>query len=327
MTTDNTPPGAPAWLAQAVLAAPTPTKSRPPEHRPLAAGDIRLLQSMDRPGPPSRLVAVRSVDHRDGTASVALLSPETALAGPRDRLLRPAGTGLPYDLLLEDDVRAPVWLLQLGPALGAAHDATDTGAAPLRDELDARWTWKEEELDALGALADDCIRQLAAGAPTTVVDPLCLDPSAAGETVLAHVAVHVAESPPGERPLIPAWSMLPGPDGAPAFGRWRDAAQYDALQVLQKAALKGSAAYMARPPRPDQAWIAGRDLGRDDPLAAVLADLVKSGARCVRVMTASAMWDTSAVGLRVGDPVEARVGGVRCQILWQAVDAPGAHHA
>lgn len=325
MTTDRTPPGAPDWLAQALQAAPTPARSLP-DHRMPAAGDIRLLNSMDRPGPPSRLVAVRSVDHRDGTASVALLSPETALAGPQDRLLPSAGTGLAYDLLLEDDVQAPVWLLQLGPAVGAAHDPSEIGAAPLRDELDARWTWKEEELDALGALADDCIRQLAAGPPTTVVDPLCLDLSA-GETVLAHVAVHVAESPPGERPLIPAWTMLPGPDGAPAFGRWRDAAQYYTLRVLQDAALTGCAAYMARPPRPDHAWIAGRELGRDDPLAAVLADLVKDGARCVRVMTASAMWNVDAKGLRVGDPVAAEVGGVRCQILWHAVDAPGAHHA
>ncbi len=329
----------PAWLVGALADNRPPDPVAPPGLRDdgpddPTPGDIRCIDPMDAPGCAPRLGLVRDVDRVQGVVHVLLLTNETAMATPQDALIPRASTGLTYDLLAETDVQGPVWQVQLGPVLGRAPGPLlpATAVLALRDDADARWRWKEQELDALGALTGDCLRQLLDGPALTVVDPLCVDPRTTDRERLWHVAVHVAALDPTAGLVMPSWLLLRGRDGLPGHERWRAAGEADAWTVLQRAAASAGArdapgGYEAAPPPVTGTTVAGRSLLDEDPLLALLADQVRLGARCVNVMTAAGLWDRTDRGLRHGAVLEARVGGARCQLLWGAVDAPGAHRA
>jgi hypothetical protein len=97
-------------------------------------------------------------------AQVELLTNEVDLGGARDVPLPRGETGLPYDLLLERDLTAPVFRSQLGPPLGAVDPAGLEGrppaGAPIVSRRDGRWAWKLRELADLHALAAGCLRSL-----------------------------------------------------------------------------------------------------------------------------------------------------------------------
>lgn len=322
--------GRPSWLDAALAGHPVPAQA-PPHYEPAAPGQVRRLDAMNSDGPNSRLVVVQDVDVASGTVRVALLSPETAMASTDDRMLPRQQSGLTFDLLVELDVTGPAWLIQLGPVLATADldvIAMAPSGASLRDERDSRWTWKEQELDAFAALTVDCLRQVIDGPPATVVDPVCMNPDVTSRVDLRHIAVHVARCARQGKALLSVWPLVPAEDGTGGLSRWRDAVEPDTLKVLTSAALRGAALYTHRHANPVAATITGRKVLHDDPLVALLSAQVLDGARCLRVLTTTGLWELPAeLADLPGAALEVTVRGIRCQLMWDAVDAPsGALH-
>lgn len=166
----------PTWLTQAL-------SDRGRTHRPANAavdpGQIRRLDSMDFGAAPSRIVLVESVDRDLAVALVTVLSPEVDMASDADVLVARTESGLSYDLIALPDVSGPAWFVQFGPVLGRIKVGVDdlpTVGISLRDELDARWRWKEDELDAFVALTAECRYQLLDGdTAISVADPAAFD--------------------------------------------------------------------------------------------------------------------------------------------------------
>lgn len=186
-------------LPAALIAALRETPSAPGPDRAVMArsgvrrGDLRFARGA--PGEPRepRLVLVLSVDSQLDFAEVLLVHTATEMACEMDLVMPTSVSGVPYDVVVQTDLRGVVWTLQLGPAVGwldevvisaLGGDATspDGGAAPqLRGGLqmagpaDPRWGFKREEGAALRVLSRDCTSALI-DEGAWMVDPGLLRP-------------------------------------------------------------------------------------------------------------------------------------------------------
>src|SRR5205823_1255348 len=103
-------------------------------------------------------------------------------------LLGPEDTGMPFDVLLETDLVAPVWNHQLGPVEGrlvaplgsvlldpANDDLGELDPArrgvPFRRFHDSRGAWKRQELATLQDLARPCVQELLGAGPVGAPEP------------------------------------------------------------------------------------------------------------------------------------------------------------
>jgi hypothetical protein len=293
----------PAWLkiAQQQLA----TRARPKVEdcwpRLPLPGEIHIAEVMGGQEAEPRMVCVLAVEPTKGWAEVALVSPEVDLGTDRDLPLSALATGLPFELMVETDVVAKLWLIQLGRVVVRLDsDRTDSifhavrgegalgscVALPIQGPADPRSVFKEEERVALGALARDCNSQLASGwrAPV-VVDPAVLvgaDHSAVGEQRKRLVAV-------AERLLDAESRMVPDPSfDLLAILGVSDCDTLQALAPLLEAALRepdpgATDALRFDPPREFEA-------DPEDELGALLPPLIESEARSILVLTTRNAW-------------------------------------
>lgn len=134
---------------------------------PIERGDIRVVTTEGE----SRLVLVLSVDSENEFADVLLVHSAPELATDSDGVLNSADLNLPFPLVVQTDLRAVVWTLQIGEAVGRLSDDVFTqlnnivrGAGPavesgvttgftLSGPADRRWVFKKEEGHALRRLA------------------------------------------------------------------------------------------------------------------------------------------------------------------------------
>jgi len=158
------------------------------EHRPIEdglreehpvdvqVGDVCVLAPYERPPElEPRLVVVIDA-HDDGTALVALVSNDTALATDCDPILEPDQTALSYPLCVFTRFTATVWVTQLRRRVGALDDDTfrevatlvwnpeqstaiATGSTLGPESTDDRWSILRREADALDHLASHCERR------------------------------------------------------------------------------------------------------------------------------------------------------------------------
>lgn len=166
----------PAALA-AALREPAPRPAPAPAvvaSSRVQRGDLRFARGF--PGEPlePRLVLVLSVDSQLDFADVLLLHTAAEMACELDLVVPTSVSGVPYEVVVQTDLRGVVWTLQLGPAVGRLGDnvlsvlgrdatSSDSGApAELHSGLqmagpaDPRWGFKREEGAALRALSRDC---------------------------------------------------------------------------------------------------------------------------------------------------------------------------
>ncbi len=142
----------------------------------------------DAAGPDARYGLVRYVDEQGGYASVALISLEVDSAGGTDVILPPERTSLPFEVMVETDVVAPVWFEQLSGPVGAVDEATLEGVLatefdgkpsvphawrglPLSGPDDRRWKFKLDEAKHLMALASSCVASMVDGSEVEGVKP------------------------------------------------------------------------------------------------------------------------------------------------------------
>lgn len=293
----------------------------------MAAGQIRRLEPMD-PGTPPRLVLITDVHNWSASATVVLLSPELEQGTSTDRLLRGADTGLGYDVIALPDVTGPAWLVQFGPLLG--HSATNLEVAAvaglgLRDELDGRWRWKENELDAFVTLTSECRYQLVDGTEDVarVIDPMAFDSTQVPLTARAQLARVATRLLACDLVRLPAQVLpaLPVRHRDVSFALWaavRDQVQRRHELLLRPHALREVAAAQVG---------ALRDV-RDDMLMAVLWDLaaeLPGQVRCITVESVSTLWGPSPHGSDIWYQ-SVVIGGRRHQMVISEADRGKAAH-
>jgi hypothetical protein len=305
----------PEWVAEANrrLRARALLPRPEPSRRPPGLGDLCLAEPIEPGGAEPVLVCVTEVDRELATVRAVLASPETELATRSDLLVAAAESGLPFDLVLESEVSARLWWLQverrvarLGPELAARlRDAVQPAAGvaspnahrtPASAGGAAGAGLRRLERARLDALASGCEQQSAGGRRCLplVVDPLLLvDPPGAdagarlGRIEAIAGALATAESsllPGGAAAVLEAWD---------AGGRGRDPAIWRALQPCLERALAAppaaaSPAVEFTPPRAHgPPWA-------DEALAAACGELLRGGARSIRLLTARRAWSREA---------------------------------
>lgn len=132
-------------------------------------GDIRRISS----GQLDRLVLVLQVNSESNLVIFTLVHSSCEFATEHDLILGQEDTGLPYAIVIQTDLRAPVSTAELGKliarvplrvvracldGLGHNTDSSDylTGT-PLLGPLDARWDFKIEEGEAIRELSSNAI--------------------------------------------------------------------------------------------------------------------------------------------------------------------------
>lgn len=145
--------------------------------RPVARGDVRVIEPLPWLDGPRRLAVVRRVDADRDIAEMMLAHPWPEVATDTDAIIASSDSGLPFPLVVECYVRGPVWLLQVRERSGVlteslldtigsavidrnpAIEGVHTGL-PLAGPADARWRFKEQEVVEWRTLTDDCAATL-----------------------------------------------------------------------------------------------------------------------------------------------------------------------
>ncbi len=143
------------------------------------AGEIRLLRAMR--GGVQRLAAVLSVHREPDFLEICLLSNELDMMSAYDVVLTHSETGLPFKVIAQLDLVAPVYPDQATSCFGriaseamvqqllaaSAGDVAGLSPAlrglPMRGPSDPRWVFKEAELATLHELSRDCLFALVEG--------------------------------------------------------------------------------------------------------------------------------------------------------------------
>jgi hypothetical protein len=305
-------PSFPGW----VEAANRRLRSRPrlplvgPSLRPPEVGELCLAQALDPGTAEPALVCVTEVDGELATVRVVLASPETDLAAVADLLVSAADSGLPFDLMLESDVAARLWWLQverrvahLGPATVALlQDMTGAGTAvasagafglPLAAGDDPRHEFKTGERARLDALAAVCEERAAAGRRglPLVVDPLLLAalPGASSGSRIARIEAIAGELATAERSFVPGAAAAAALEAWDAAGSGRDPALWRALEPCLERALTAPSVSASR----DVTFTPSRAQGppwADEALAETCDGLLRGGAQSIRLLTMPCAW-------------------------------------
>lgn len=163
----------PEWLLYALERTSVPVVA--PRTYPLHRGAIVRILPMDGVGE-ARLAVVLDDAPSHNAIGVAIASNETEMATEFDLRVEPDETGLPFALVMESDTQGTVWTWQVEVIGTVTADSVDElerivhrapsvlsmgrRGLPLSGRDDPRWTWKEQELDELRALAADCVGAL-----------------------------------------------------------------------------------------------------------------------------------------------------------------------
>jgi len=144
----------------------------------VARGDVRVIEPLAWQEGPRRLAVVCRVDSELDIAEMMLVHSWPELSTDTDAIISDQGSGLPFPLVLECYVRGPVWLLQVRECVGVLTDSQmdAVGSAvidenpevegvrmglPLAGPVDARWSFKAQEVAEWRTLTDDCAAVLS----------------------------------------------------------------------------------------------------------------------------------------------------------------------
>jgi hypothetical protein len=154
-------------------------------------GELRLAEGVESRKIETRMVCVVGVDRPRGFAEVALASNESALATASDVVVTSNRSGLPFDVVIEVEIRGRVWLSQIGrivkrlpfSVLKEVRRSVVSGPGMIPEyqrgirtsgSHDQRAMFQLDERAALDALADDCRESLESEDSNLalVVDPV-----------------------------------------------------------------------------------------------------------------------------------------------------------
>ena len=139
------------------------------EDQPVSPGDIRRVSA----GSLDRLVLVLKVSAKSNTSQFTLIHSYSEFATEHDIVIEPVATGLPYEIVVQTDLRAVVSTAELdelvavvptrvvlacfeGPA-NLAEDYSMFVGPPMLGPLDARWDFKVEEGETIREISSATI--------------------------------------------------------------------------------------------------------------------------------------------------------------------------
>ena len=192
----------PSWLEAVLADSARPAIALPDQAGWLVRaepGEIRAALPMDNAGGSARLVLVlESYTDDDPWINACLIGQAVDAAGDKDVRLDPEDTDVSFPVLVETDVVGPLFMVQLGPVLGALDDSLldELSSAvygtwdpsllrrrglPIMSRAEARWRLKEDEIAAMHSLGSHCLahhltRETDVSAVSAIVDPALLEP-------------------------------------------------------------------------------------------------------------------------------------------------------
>lgn len=151
------------------------------EESAIEVGDIRPIHDLD--GGDARLALVLDTDNLSDFAIVTLVHPYVEYATEHDLVIGGDTVSMPYDVVVQCDIRASVWKKQLGQLVGRLPVASvdelmkaevDLDAVSpscrrgsrLTGPLDVRWNFKALEGRELKKISQDCTIALIENAGT-----------------------------------------------------------------------------------------------------------------------------------------------------------------
>lgn len=187
-------------------ADPAPREGFGSSTAPVVAGDLRVITALPHEPAERRIGLVLRVEAPDEFADIMLVHSAPELATDRDAIVRAEVVSALYDIVVQTDLRAVVWTLQIGRCVArlddqslaaikaiagggtgqegitqpAIADAGMLSGPPLAGPLDARWSFKESEGEVLRRLASDCTEALLDGDRVWQVDQNLLRPEILG---------------------------------------------------------------------------------------------------------------------------------------------------
>ena len=137
----------------------------------VGVGDIRAIQDFD--GGSNRLVLILGFDHFLDVALVTLIHPYTEFATEHDVVVDSSTASVPFDVVVQRDIRASVWKTQIGELAGRLSkevidellkpemnlDAVSPASyfgSKLTGPFDVRWKFKVSEGQELKNISKDC---------------------------------------------------------------------------------------------------------------------------------------------------------------------------
>lgn len=149
-------------------------KNQPPpdlKDSGVSIGDIRTIQDFD--GGANRLVLILDLDHFLDVALVTLIHPYIEYATEHDVVIDSFAASVPFDVVVQRDIRASVWKTQIGELIGRlSKTATSELLKPkmnpdtvspssyfgskLTGPFDVRWNFKVSEGQELKNISKDC---------------------------------------------------------------------------------------------------------------------------------------------------------------------------
>ena len=139
------------------------------EDQPVSPGDIRRISA----GSIDRLVLILKVSPESNTSQFTLIHSYSEFASEHDIVIEPVATGLPYEVVVQTDLRAAISTLEVGQLVAKVpsrviaacftgltsfvDDRTMFTGQPLLGPLDARWDFKVEEGEVIRELSSAAI--------------------------------------------------------------------------------------------------------------------------------------------------------------------------
>jgi len=276
-------------------------------------GEIRLVRTLS--GETQQLALVLRVQPGLNYVEVCLLSNDLDMMSDHDVNLHRAETGLPFDLMAQLDLTAPVYLIQASSVFGRLEPAHlvneireasqgDLGrisagrrGAPIRGPADPRWVLKEAELEILHTLSAECSEDLLEGKTSrrAVIDPALLgpvidrmeeDPITSMDDLLA-----IAEAAQGG---VASADQIERLLAMAEAGQITDPTVLMAVQPLLEAAIS-----VASPPAPktDIVFSPGRKAASsrfDSQVNELVAAVTPTCGHLILVVTSSSVWEEGA---------------------------------
>jgi hypothetical protein len=158
----------PQYISNAIEQAHAERRHSVRNNRPVSPGDIRNLST----GLIDRLILILKVSSESNTSEFTLLHSYSELATDHDIIVRPDSTGLPYEIVIQTDLRAAISTAELGQLVAlvpaqfvsaslegwASFEKLAMSAGqPLLGPLDARWDFKAEEGETIREISASAI--------------------------------------------------------------------------------------------------------------------------------------------------------------------------
>lgn len=278
-------------------------------------GEVDLAAAPDGQGT-RRLVAIVGHNEAMKIVTIQLASEMVEAASDLDMVLSPAESELPFALVIQTELYGPVFLEQLQFRLGQLTEEQRIAVSealisdgeslegfgrgiPLAGPDDPRRAYKENELDDLEGLVEDCRRWLEGGAAKKhILDPELILPPPPGTPIESAIdrfleLLDALDAMGADLITVPSefLALFSEAQLLDDIARWRTEFGFDAGRVLSRVRITEDEGEAPRLTDSDRTLAGQTARGSRQVMAAYLAGQADSGLRAVDIQTVRRCWD------------------------------------